>query len=83
MSTVSPVFDASIAGSLANASLCSAPQEETRAPVKLSEFDPEAPHDASASAIACRTRWNRLVDAMLSPISGPTLERARSRAGEG
>ena len=67
----SPLFDASVAGSLANASLCETPPK--KAPRRrIVDF-----HTARARAcpISDKTRWRRWIDVLLSPISGPRFER--------
>ncbi len=79
MTAVSLLFDGSVAGSLANASLCATEAKKASAPDLASTFDPAAP--ARACPIAAKTKWRRLADALLSPISGPTLEPPHSGAG--
>jgi hypothetical protein len=70
MNLVSPLFDASAAGSLANASLCGPSAKKAPPPAEL-VASPCAVR--AAGPVACKTKWSRLIDALLSPISGPRL----------
>jgi hypothetical protein len=72
MNLVSPLFDASAAGSLANASMCG---PSAKKPSPPAEFVASPCAARAANSVACRTKWRRLIDAFLSPISGPRLPR--------
>ena len=69
MSIVSPLFDASVAGSLASASLCEKPPKSASAPRDVSPLN--ADRARPCAYVACKTKWRRLIDVLLSPISGP------------
>ena len=78
MSPFLPMFDASIAGSLASATLCS----QTVAEPTVANSVGALPCAAARSLVApppqvavCRSGWRRLIDGLLSLISGPTFER--------
>jgi hypothetical protein len=70
MNPVSPLLDASASGSLANASLCEAP---ANVPPPSPGFVAAAEGSCAASPAPAKSKWRRLVDAMLSPISGPRM----------
>lgn len=70
MNTVSALLDASAAGSLANAALCGPGRQNPAEAGGDFEQDPSPPA-SSPCPTACRSKWGRLVDAVLSPISGP------------
>lgn len=74
MNAVSPLHDASVCGSLANATLCGAPAPKEPTPREATAPDDAAPRVASApQSVPCQTKWRRLMEALLSPISGPTF----------
>jgi hypothetical protein len=70
--SISPLFDASVAGTLANASLCEASAKKAAAPGGSCDFNSAR---ACACPIADKTKWRRWIDVLLSPISGPRFER--------
>ena len=70
---VSPTYDTFTAGSLASATLC--PQRaEAPESAPLPEFA-AAPGAGSQAApvVPRKSGWKRMVDVILSPISGPTF----------
>ena len=72
------LFDASAAGSLANASLCARDKPE------LPEAQPFAAEQSrcaqAAAAAPCKSRLRRAAGALFSLISGPTFESTRNGA---
>jgi hypothetical protein len=70
---VAPTYDNFTAGSLASATLC-AQHAEGPAAAPLADFAAAPSQGAKAApAIERKGGWRRLVDIILSPISGPTL----------
>ncbi|MDE3176076.1 MAG: hypothetical protein KGM15_08250, partial [Pseudomonadota bacterium] len=69
---VSPTYDTFTAGSLASATLCAQPAEAP-APAGPAFAASLSETAASAPLVARKCGWRRLVEAILSPISGPTL----------
>ncbi len=70
MNLISPMLDASAAGSLAQASLCEASAQP--APPSLG-FVAAAKGARAATPAPCKSKLSRLVDVVLSPISGPRM----------
>jgi hypothetical protein len=77
------MYDAAIAGSLASATLCSQAAEPIGAvPVagRLPASLGRPPVSPAPQAAVCRRGWRRLLDNLLSLVSGPTLERSHRGA---
>ena len=69
---VSPTYDNTAAGSLASATLCSQ-RAEAPAPGGGDFEQAMSENSSPAPVIMRRSGWRRMVEVILSPISGPTF----------
>ncbi len=76
---VPPTYDNTAAGSLASATLCS--QRAEAAAPGGPDFANAKADGAQPATFAPKCGWRRLVEVILSPISGPTFCPQRGGAG--